>query len=144
MCAGRSCGRSKRDRFLLCVLQRAAAHACVILFLNLWLQIAVEWLHHCCHLLLPCASRDAGDRHVISRDAANTLQWQHECCMSVVVGRKPAGSLGTKPCVFPCKEAAAGDDRYLACAAIIVSLIRFAWSLFSREGDALCKLCSAK
>ena len=24
-------------------------------FLNLWLQIALEWLHDCCHALLPCA-----------------------------------------------------------------------------------------
>ena len=24
-------------------------------FLNLWLQIALEWLHDCCHLALPCA-----------------------------------------------------------------------------------------
>ena len=23
-------------------------------FLNLWLQIALEWLHDCCHLVLPC------------------------------------------------------------------------------------------
>ena len=23
--------------------------------LNLWLQIALEWLHDCCHLVLPCA-----------------------------------------------------------------------------------------
>ena len=25
-------------------------------------------------------------------------------------------SLGTKPCVFPCKVAPAGDERYLVCA----------------------------
>ena len=24
-------------------------------FWNLWLQIALEWLHDCCHLVLPCA-----------------------------------------------------------------------------------------
>ena len=24
-------------------------------FLSLWLQIALEWLHDCCHLVLPCA-----------------------------------------------------------------------------------------
>ena len=29
-------------------------------FLNLWLQIALEWLHDCCHLVLPCASMHAG------------------------------------------------------------------------------------
>ena len=26
-------------------------------------------------------------------------------------------SLGTKPCVFPCQVAPAGDERYLGCAA---------------------------
>ena len=24
-------------------------------FLKLWWQIALEWLHDCCHLVLPCA-----------------------------------------------------------------------------------------
>ena len=33
--------------------------------------------------------------------------------MSFVLG----DSLGTKPCVFPCKVAPAGDERYLVCAA---------------------------
>ena len=28
------------------------------------------------------------------------------------------GSRSTKPCVFPCKVAAAGDERYLVCAAV--------------------------
>ena len=27
------------------------------------------------------------------------------------------GSRSTKPCFFPCKVAAAGDERYLVCAA---------------------------
>ena len=31
-----------------------------IRFLNLWVQIALEWLHDCCHLVLPCASMHAG------------------------------------------------------------------------------------
>ena len=30
---------------------------------------------------------------------------------------KWGGSRSTKPCVFPCKVAAAGDERYLVCAA---------------------------
>ena len=33
--------------------------------------------------------------------------------MGFVLGESP----GTKPCVFPCKVAPAGDDRYLGCAA---------------------------
>ena len=28
------------------------------------------------------------------------------------------GSRRTKPCVFPCKVAAAGDERYLVCAQV--------------------------
>ena len=41
--------------FLLCVLQRGCVYVCSSMrFLNLWLQIALEWLHDCCHLVLPC------------------------------------------------------------------------------------------
>ena len=32
-------------------------------------------------------------------------------------------SLGTKPCVFPCKVAPAGDDRYLGCAAVAAAVV---------------------
>ena len=39
-------------------------------------------------------------------------EWLHECYMGYVVG----GSRSTKPCVFPCKVTAAGDERYLVCA----------------------------
>ena len=38
-------------------------------FLNLWLQIALEWLHDCCHLVLPCVWRHAG----LLRDAAKRI-----------------------------------------------------------------------
>ena len=41
---------------------------------NLWLQIALECLHDCCHL--------AG----LPRDGA---KWQQESCMGLVLGRKP-------------------------------------------------------
>ena len=32
------------------------------------------------------------------------------------------GSWSTKPCVFPCKVAAAGDERYLVCAAVAAAV----------------------
>ena len=48
------------------------------------------------------------------------LEWLHECCMGYVVGRKPRS---TKPCVFPCKMASAGDERYLVCAAVAVWIV---------------------
>ena len=38
-------------------------------------------------------------------------------CMSVACGLLWGGSRSTKPCVFPCKVAAAGNERYLVCAA---------------------------
>ena len=46
--------------FLHCVLHCAVVHvACSRRWWNPWLQIAVEWPHDCCHLLLPCASIQA-------------------------------------------------------------------------------------
>ena len=33
------------------------------------------------------------------------------------------GSRSTKPCVFPCKVASAGDERYLVCAAGAVWIV---------------------
>ena len=34
-------------------------------------------------------------------------------------------SRSTKPCVFPCKVAAAGDERYLVCAAVAAAVVWF-------------------
>ena len=53
------------------------------------------------------------ERRVCDLMLRNALQWLHGCYMSFVLG----DSLGTKPCVFPCKVAPAGDERYLGCAA---------------------------
>ena len=43
----------------------------------------------------------------------DAMYWLHGCCMGFVLGE----SRGRKPCVFPCKVAPAGDERYLVCAA---------------------------
>ena len=74
-------------------------------FWNLWLQIALEWLH----------------------DVAWALCW--------------GGSRSTKPCVFPCKVAAAGDERYLVCAAVaaaVVSVANCSFYVFCNEWLFLC------
>ena len=42
------------------------------------------------------------------------LEWLHDVARALFSG----GSRSTKPCVFPCKVAAAGDERYLVCAAL--------------------------
>ena len=39
-------------------------------------------------------------------------------CMNVAWGLLWGGSWSTKPCVFPCKVAAAGNERCLLCAAV--------------------------
>ena len=75
-------------------------------FLNLWLQIALEWLH--------------------------------ECCMGYVLGRKPEHETS---CVFPCKVAAAGDERYLVCAtgaAAVVLCANCSSYVFCNESLCLC------
>ena len=53
--------------------------------------------------------------------------------MGYVLGRKPEHET-TKPCVFPCKVAAAGDERYLVCAAVAAGVVSCAnWSSYLRR-----------
>ena len=61
----------------------------------------------------------------------NILKWLHGCCVSFVLG----GSLGTKPCVFPCKVAPAGDEKYLVCVRRL--RLRSCWR------ESVPPLCSA-
>ena len=42
--------------------------------------------------------------------------------LRVAWGSSWAGSRSTKPCVFPCEVAPAGDERYLVCAAGVAAL----------------------
>ena len=49
------------------------------------------------------------------------LEWLHECCMGFVLGRKPEH----ETLCFPCKVAAAGDERYLVCAAVAAAVVWF-------------------
>ena len=58
------------------------------------------------------------------------LEWLHVCCMLCVVGR----SRSTKPCVFPCKVAAAGDERYLVCAAGAAGVVVVPSMCFATSG----------
>ena len=62
------------------------------------------------------------------------LEWLHDVARAMFWG----GSRSTKPCVFPCKVAAAGDERYLVCAAVAAAVglsffcrsVTVAWSCF--------------
>ena len=49
------------------------------------------------------------------------LEWLHDVTCRVLWG----GSRSTKPCVFPCKVAAAGDERYLVCATVAAGVVWF-------------------
>ena len=46
-------------------------------------------------------------------------------CMNVAWAMLWGGSRSTKPRVFPCKVAAAGDERYLVCAAVAGAVVWF-------------------
>ena len=59
------------------------------------------------------------------RDAA-----KHNGCMNVAWAKFWGGSRSTKPCIFPCKVAAAGDERYLVCATGAAAVVSCAnWFL---------------
>ena len=47
------------------------------------------------------------------------LEWLHECCMGYALGRKPEH----ETVFFSCKAAAAGDERYLVCAAVAAGVV---------------------
>ena len=65
------------------------------------------------------------------------LEWLHDVAWALCWG----GSWSTKPCVFPCKVAAAGDERYLVCAAVaaaVVSVANCSSYVFCNEWLFLC------
>ena len=49
------------------------------------------------------------------------LEWLHDVACRVLWG----GSRSTKPCVFPCKVAAAGDESYFVCATVAAGVVWF-------------------
>ena len=68
----------------------------------------------------------------------NALQWLHE---NVAWALFWGGSRSTKPCIFPCKVAAGGDERYLLCAAGAAAVVPDALgssSVFCIESLCLC------
>ena len=63
--------------------------------------------------VVPCVSWSCGCRS----------HWNG--CMNVACRVLWGGSRSTKPCVFPCKVAAAGDERYIVCAAGAAGVVWF-------------------
>ena len=70
-------------------------------------------------------------RVVVSVCVVLCVSWSCGCgshwngCMNVACFVLWGGSRSTKPCVFPCKVAAAGDERYLVCAAGAAAVVWF-------------------
>ena len=60
------------------------------------------------------------------RFAAGCYEMHCNGCMNVVWAMFWGGSRSTKSCVFPCKIAAAGDERYLVCAAVAAEVVSYA------------------
>ena len=55
--------------------------------------------------------------------ATSCCKTQCNGCMDVAWALFWGGSRSTKPYVFPCKVASAGDERYLVCAAVAVWIV---------------------
>ena len=57
------------------------------------------------------------------RFATGCCETYYHGCMNVTWAMFWGGSRSTKPCVFPCKVAVAGDERYFVCAAVAVGIV---------------------
>ena len=68
-------------------------------------------------------------------------------CMTVAWGLFWGGSRSTKPCVYLCKVAAAGDERYLVCAAVAAVVVstsnRFSLGVLQRVVVHVCVVLCA-
>ena len=63
------------------------------------------------------------------------LEWLHDvACRGLW-----EGSRSTKPCVFPCNVAVAGDESYLVCAAVAAGVV---WFLLCVLQQCLCLYAS--
>ena len=94
------------------VLERVVVSVCVVL--------RVSWIcgcrSHCdgCMIVVIWCCHACGEMQVCYRMLRNVY-----CngCMNVARALFWGGSRSTKPCIFPCKVASAGDERYLVCVA---------------------------
>ena len=57
------------------------------------------------------------------RFATGCCETYYHGCMNVTWAMFWGGSRSTKPCVFPCKVAVVGDERYFVCAAVAVGVV---------------------
>ena len=101
--------------YLVCAAVAAAVVSCANCFLLCVLQQVVVPV---CVVLCGCGlAKSCCKMHCVG-------------CINVAWGWFWGGSRRTKPSVFPCKVAAAGDARYLVCAAVVAAVVSCAnWFL---------------
>ena len=136
VCGRCGCGRSGRDGFLLCVLQRAVVSACVVLCVS-WKSV-VEGRIGMAAWLLSSGVAMRVERFMFATGCCETY-----CngCMNFAWALFWGGSRSTKPCIFPCKVVAAGDERYLVRAVDAAAVVPDAMgssSVFCNERLCLC------
>ena len=136
VCGRCGCGRSGRDGFLLCVLQRAVVSACVVLCVS-WKSV-VEGRIGMAAWLLSSGVAMRVERFMFATGCCETY-----CngCMNFAWALFWGGSRSTKPCIFPCKVVAAGDERYLVRAVDAAAVVPDAMgssSVFCNEWLCLC------
>ena len=136
VCDGCGCGRFVRELFLLCVLQRVVVSVCVVLYAVLESLVA-----DCIGMAASLSSFDVAT--CVDRCGFATGCCETHCngCMNVAWAMFWGGSRSTKPCFFPCKVAAADDERYLVCAtgaAAVVLCANCSSYVFCNESLCLC------
>ena len=77
----------------------------------------------CCHVVLPCASRDSGLRRDVAKRIVMAVCTLH--------GLRFGGKPGHETLCFLGKVAAADDERYLVCAAGVAAVVLM---FFCRSG----------
>ena len=88
-------------------------------FGNEWLLLVVPvCVVLCVSWISGCRSHWNGCMIVVMLccDVRREMRVSYTGCMNVAWAMFWGGSRSTKPCIFPCKVAAAGDERYLVCA----------------------------
>ena len=109
-----------------CVLQRVVVSMCVVLCIS-WICGCRSHWNGCMIVVIWCC------RVCVERCGFATWCCETYCrgCMNVAWAWFWGGSRSTKPCIFPCKVAAASDERYLVCAAVAAGVLPDVMGSFS-------------
>ena len=122
------------ERYLVCAAVAAAVVLCAncssYVFCNEWLFLCAQFyavleslVADCIGMAASLSSFDVATCVDRCRFATGCCETDCHGCMNVAWAMFWGGSRSTKPCVFPCKVVAAGDERYLVCAAVAAAVV---------------------